>query len=96
MATITITIPNPLLNRVIDAYAYQHGYQDEIPSASAEPGPSQDILIPNPETKNQFVRRMLVRHVKQAVRAYEGRIAEDTARQEAHSKVEAEINLTVT
>lgn len=94
MATITITIPNPILNRVIDAYAYQHGYQDEIPSV--DPGTRRDIKIPNPETKNLFVRRMLVRHVKQAVRAYEGRLAEDAARQDAHDKAENEINLTVT
>lgn len=93
MPTITITIPNPILNRVIDAYAYQHGYQDEIPSV--DPVTRRDTKIPNPETKNQFVRRMLIRHIKQAVRAHEARLAENVARQAAHDSVESEINLTV-
>lgn len=93
MATITINIPNPILNRVIDAYSYQHGYQDEVPDRD---GSGRDTLIPNPETKQQFVRRMLVRHIKQAIRAYEVRLAEDTARQAAHDKVENEVNVTVT
>lgn len=89
MATLTITIPNPILDRVTNGYAYQNGYQDQVPDT-----PTTTKL--NPETKAAFTRRMLLRHIKQAVRQYEIRLAEGTARQTAHDQAESEINLTVT
>lgn len=89
MATLTITIPNPILNRVLDGYAYQHGYQDEIPD-------TPNTTKPNPETKNQFVRRILEKHIKQSVRVYERRRDEELAGKAADDKVESEISLTVT
>src|SRR5512143_1305688 len=60
MATITVTIPDDKLARVIDGVAAAGGYQENI----RQPDGS---TIPNPETKGQFVKRMVVRWVKSMV-----------------------------
>jgi len=58
MATISITINNAQLATVVDAMASVNNYQDLING------------LPNPESKNDFARRMLVEYVKNTCKAY--------------------------
>jgi hypothetical protein len=84
MAKITINIPDTKLQRILNGLAYQYGYQDEI----EQPGPGRrDTKVPNPETKQQFVRRMLKRLIIQAVQQYESNEAAEQARQAKVSEV---------
>jgi len=61
MATISITIPDAAMPRIIAAYCALFGYQ-----AVLEDG------TPNPETKAAFTKRMVIRHVRGIVTSYEG------------------------
>lgn len=57
MATLSITIPD---NQAVEALNYAStalGYQSQIEQS---PG----ALVPNPETKQQFVRRKIAEYVK--------------------------------
>lgn len=92
MAQITITIPDAHLQRILNGFAYQHGYQDEIPAVGAN---RRDILIPNPETKAQFTRRSLKRLILQSVRVYESEQAAEQARLAKIIEVNTIIDLEV-
>lgn len=59
MATISITIPNPVVNRVIDAMCNIYSYQPIINGQ------------PNPITKQEFARLQLIKFMKEAVRKNE-------------------------
>lgn len=71
MATITITIPDAAMDRVLEGFALAYGH----------PGGS--------ETKADFARRMLVRVVKDAARAYEVQEAVKGRVDAANSKVDS-------
>jgi hypothetical protein len=74
MANITISIPDAAMQRVEDAFVAQYNYQEVIPEhlgENGEPIPS----APNPETKQQFVKRRLKDHVKDTVALHEGTMA---------------------
>ena len=86
MATITITIPNPVANRVIDSVCERYGYEDTIEDDGNR--------IPNPISKAQFAKQQLIAWVKDCVTYKEGNEAGNKARQEAIAKVEAEIQLS--
>lgn len=81
MAQISITIPDAILNRAINGVASHHGYQNQIEDP-ADPGQ----MIPNPETKAQFAKRMIRFVVKswivQAEAVGEAKTARDTAEAE--------------
>lgn len=78
MAQISITIPDSVLNRVVDAICAQHDYQATINGA------------PNPETKSQFARRMIREFVKGCVRRQEMADAQAAAL----VKADGEISIT--
>lgn len=63
MASITITIPDNQVNRVIIAF----GYQDFING------------IPNPETKGAFIKRKTIEFYKNKIIYYESSIVAQTA-----------------
>ena len=75
MATISITIPDEALERVIDGIAGQYGYEATFP----DPENSRK-RIPNPETKAKFCKRMAAKWAKEAVKSWEQRTAADAAR----------------
>lgn len=79
MASITLTIPDEVAVRVRNGFCYQQGYQDTINDK------------PNPETKTQFMKRMLTEHIKLQVKAYETTLSMETARQEAELSVDSGI-----
>jgi hypothetical protein len=62
MATITVTIPDPVAPRVIDALSIGMGYQTTIDGN------------PNPETKGAFAKRQLILWVMAVVKNYEASI----------------------
>lgn len=71
MPTVNFEIPN----RTINALAGIYGYQSTIPDNGGQ--------IPNPETKNQFAKRMVIEHLKRITLSWEkderARIAEVNA-----------------
>lgn len=72
MATISITIADADLSRVVTDLCGFYGYQATL----------TDILgntTPNPETPNQFARRMIVQSIKSACATYESQQAAATA-----------------
>lgn len=82
-ADFIITIPNDQVTRVVNGMALTHGYQDTLNDGS-----------PNPETKNQFAKRMLRKFVKSSVITAEAIQAADIARDIARQNAEAEISIT--
>lgn len=76
MAAITINVPDAQATRVIDAVCVTQGYSATI---SDPANPSQ--LIPNPQTKAQFVRVYLASHIRAIVVSYEADVAAAQSRQ---------------
>lgn len=66
MAVISINIPDNQLSRVIDGICLGQGYQATINGS------------PNPETKGQFAKRMLIEKMKQMVMQGEYRAVIDS------------------
>lgn len=71
---IKITIPDAQKDRIIVAFTSQYGYKPEILT-------NEDISIPNPETRPQFFKRILVGLVKSAVQTWEAEAAVIVAKQ---------------
>ena len=67
--------------RIIDGIAGQHSYQDQV-EVDGE-------MVANPETKGEFVKRMVIRWVKENVKAYESNLAQATARETANADADA-------
>lgn len=78
MATISITIPNGSLTRVVDGVCGFFNYQATIVPQVGDP-------FPNPETKNQFAQRMLVVAAKSWVKSFESGQAAEVARAAANA-----------
>lgn len=66
MAAITITIPDAVITRVLDALSLGRGYQTEIPDPD-NPGQT----IPNPASKANYAKAQLKSFVRSEVRSYE-------------------------
>ena len=84
MASITLTIPDAIVQRVLTGFCSTHGYAAQIPSKD-----NAAILIDNPETKAEFIKRCLLNYIKTSVREYE----EAVAKREAAAKSDVEIGL---
>ena len=87
MAEIKITIPDNIKHRVFDGVAYQHSYQDRISSSDHQ-------IIPNPESKEQFVKNILMKFIKNSVKAYEANKEAEKVRRVVINKVDNDINLS--
>lgn len=68
----TISIPDDQRSRVLDAFSARYGYTSEVPDGNGG-------MIPNPETRGQFAKRMLSDYVKTVVREAEIDSASRTA-----------------
>jgi len=79
MAQITLTIPDNVVPRVLDAIAATQGY-DEF----AQPG----------ETKAEFARRYIKAHVKRLVIEHESNQAADAALAAQRAQTNAEVDIT--
>ncbi len=87
MATITITVPDAVAPRVLNAICGLHGYRETVPDLST---PDTPVMVPNPQTKAQFTRQIVAAYVLEQVREYEG----NAARQVAADGVATEIAIT--
>ena len=77
---IEINIPNQVANRIFDAFADRYGW-----SAKTENGAD------NPETKEAFTKRMIIRIIKRTVKDVEAQKAVRKAEREATEKAESDI-----
>lgn len=64
MASFTINYPDGMGQRILDGFCKSHGYLEQIRTPDNQ-------LIPNPETKMQFLKRKVGIFVKSAWKAAE-------------------------
>ena len=67
MSVITLNIPDAALPRIISAFVKVYNYQEFIKV--------NGVKTPNPETKVQFTRRMVIAFIKGVVKEEETRLA---------------------
>ena len=82
MARISIDIPDNILTRVVNGFCSNYGYQDTIDG------------IPNPETKQQFLKRKIIEFVKEAARNTEMNAAANAASITAKNAADSELAIT--
>ena len=86
MATLSITIPDPIKDRVLLGFTAASGYQEEVDDGTG-------TMIPNPQTRAQYAKEVLKALVKSRVVAYESEIAGVSAREAAQQTAESEIDI---
>lgn len=74
MAQIILNIPDALVNRVIAGMYGLHSYQATIQNPD-----NPDEMIPNPESKADFVKRIIKKKIKRDVLEWEGAEAQRQA-----------------
>jgi hypothetical protein len=87
------TLSEQSLTRTIEGLSYQNGYEDEI----LAPDPEDEtglILIPNPETKPKYAKRMIKKYILNCVKAWEATDAAESARLAAIEDVNENVELT--
>jgi hypothetical protein len=84
MAVISFTIPDAVVNRVLDAFAKRNNYSPFM----------VDGKTPNPETKGQFMKRVMGDYVKATVIAQEAADAADDAARTAETNAGTQIQIT--
>lgn len=84
MATIqfTITIPDAVKDSWIDDFNLHHGYKAQIEDAEGN-------LIPNPQTKAQFMKAKVIAFIRESVRAARANRDSEVARQAASAAVDS-------
>lgn len=80
MATIALTIPDNVAQRVLDAFCNTHGYQATVDDGSGN-------QIPNPQTQAQFVRATLTRKLRDTTIRYEAKLAEQNQETQSASTI---------
>ena len=81
MAQVTLTIPDEIAPRVLDAVCSRHGYQATLPNGD-----------PNPQTQINFAKQVIYDFLKRTVRVYEISLAEQAASAAASNAVNNDIN----
>ncbi len=66
---ITLTIPNDKIDIILDTFALQYNYQDELTQFDPSTGEPTGT-IPNPEGKGAFTKRMFIRVLKREMKEY--------------------------
>lgn len=64
MTDITISIEEGSVQRALDGICGFHGYQDEISDGEGD-------MIPNPENRGSFAKRMIIHQIKDWTIVYE-------------------------
>jgi hypothetical protein len=83
MFQITITIQDAIENRVINKFAKRHNYATILEDGSD-----------NPETKRQFMKRLLLEYIKKSIKEVEVQEAVNVAAVSASASVDADIILS--
>lgn len=84
MANISFTIPDAQLARIVNNISQHFNYEAEVTNPAFDPGQPEDpttnpATIPNPESKAQFVKRMVKETMIAWVKAEEKRPVIQTA-----------------
>lgn len=87
MAQITITIPNPVLDRVLVGFTNNRGYQATTINSEGQ-------SIPNPVTRAEYSKQQLIQFIKECVISYEGQIA--AAQAASSTALDVTTNITIT
>ena len=87
MATLSVTIPAAITQRVLDAVCYNNGYVDTVSDA----GTGKEI--PNPVSKAVFAKQYIKDLIVANVVTYERHIAAQQADLDAAAKAKAEITI---
>ena len=82
MATLTLTIPNAQLSRVADAICEKFGYTGFEPDGIT------------PQTKQEFVRKILIKYLKKSVAEHEAGNAGAAAFKAVELDVENNVSIT--
>lgn len=77
MATVSFTVPDSKVERLQNGFAKQNDYQEMIQDPDF---PAEEILISNPESKGQFLKRKTKEYWKNSVIAAETADAIEAAR----------------
>lgn len=80
MANLTIQVPDAAVPRILDAFAAEYSYQDNVPDGSGG-------SIPNPETRQQFAVRMIRDYLKNVTASHEGKLAQNDAINQVRSAI---------
>lgn len=83
MASMTLTVPTEVAQRVVDGFAIYHGWEPEVDGQ------------PNPESKFEFMKRIIAQQLLDAVVYVEGLEAQQQARAAQEQAARAEIQITV-
>ena len=83
MAQIIFTVPDGSQARALNATVYLNGYTDTIPNPQ-NPGQT----IPNPVSKLQFFKSVIINQIKENIKAYESKEVIATASSQLSSEVE--------
>lgn len=77
MATLTFSFDTGSvpLSRIVDAFATAYNYQAILPATPLAIPPLPER--PNPETKEQFARRMVRRYIRETVVSIEHNVARE-------------------
>lgn len=83
----TINIPDDVAARVSEAFCKLYGYLDQVPIA-------KDITMPNPQSKEDFIRSKVEHHILDIVKAYEVDKAQKEAQKAALDNAPKGISVT--
>ena len=78
MADLIFTIPDEYIPDLLEAFADKYGYQDEIEDPEATPKQGT-VMIPNPQTKAEFARAVIVQLIKDTYIRYKAKVDAQTA-----------------
>lgn len=84
MATLSlsITVPDAARDAIIDDFCLHHGYKAQIEDAEGN-------LIPNPQTKAQFMKSKVIGFIRESVKAERVKRESESARLSASGLVDA-------
>ncbi len=93
MAKLTFNIPDNQVNQVVENLAYSFGYQSTLQQDLTD-GSGGIQNIPNPETKQKFVKRMIAEELKHRVAEARAEIAGNEAANAQRTDVNDNVFIT--
>ena len=93
MPSVTFTYPDELQELVHNAACSQYGYLEEIDNPEFNPeeiiSESNPQMIPNPVSKGEFTRQVVIDFIAEVVKAYSVTVAKEQAVENALAQWEA-------
>jgi len=81
-----VPIPDAIEGRVVDAMAYKHGYKDTLKT-------EDNREVPNPQTKQQFLRQYFKTYFEKVTQIYEAEVASKAEFDRVKELAESEVIL---